>query len=74
MTDRSEAGIVVLVMIAAGSVLAAPVIGRLGAPLLADIAMWLAAGCGVAAFGLAGLGTLRAARRDGDRRAREEGR
>lgn len=56
-----------LVLAAAGSVLVAPVIGRLGAPALADAAMWLAAGCGVGAFAVAGASTFRAARRHGDR-------
>lgn len=72
MTDHGEAAVVVLVLAAAGSVLAAPVLGRLGAPALAEAAMWVAAGCGVAAFGVAGVATLRAARRDGSRRVREE--
>jgi hypothetical protein len=72
VADRSEASIVVLVLAAAAAVLAAPVIGRLGAPALADVAMWLAAGCGVAAFGVAAVSTLRAGRRHGARRARED--
>lgn len=63
-----------LVLTAAGFVLAAPVIGRLGAPALADAAMVVAASCGVAAFVLAGLSTLRAARRDATRGPSEEGR
>jgi len=50
---------------AAASILVAPVLGRAGVPLAAEVAMWLAAGCGVASFGLAGLITLRAARRAG---------
>jgi hypothetical protein len=66
--DRSETSIVLLVLAAVGAVLAAPLIGRFGAPRLADAAMWLAAGCGVAAFGVAAVSTFRAARRaDGAR-------
>jgi hypothetical protein len=72
--DRSDATIIGLVLGSAACVLAAPVIGRLGAPLLADVAMWVAAGCGVAAFGVAGAATVRAALRDGDRRTKEKGR
>ena len=67
MAGRGEAWIVFLVLAAAGSVLAAPVIGRLGAPDLADAVMWLAAGCGVGAFAVAGVSTFRAARRRGTR-------
>jgi len=74
VADRSEASIVVLVLAAAGLVLAAPVIGRLGAAALADAAMALAAGCGVAAFGVACASTLRAVRRGPDDTPREEGR
>lgn len=61
-----EAKIAALVLVAAGSVLAAPVLGRLGMPALADVAMWLAAGSGVAAFAVAGSATWRAARRAGE--------
>jgi hypothetical protein len=69
--DLSETSIVLLVLVAVGAVLAAPLIGRFGAPLLADAAMWLAAGCGVAAFVLAAVSTFRAARRaDGAREGR----
>jgi hypothetical protein len=67
---RSESSIVYLVLTAAGTVLVAPVLGRLGAPLLADAAMGLAAGCGIAAFGIAAVSTFRAARRDGGRGTR----
>ena len=63
----------ILVMAAAGSVLAAPVFGRLGAPGIADAFMWLGAGCGVAAFAVAAAVTVRAARRSGDASAPEEG-
>jgi hypothetical protein len=48
------------------------VIGRLGAPALADTAMWLAAGCGVGAFAVAGVGTFRAARRHSAKPASRE--
>jgi len=47
------------------------VLGRLGAPALADTAMWLAAGCGITAFGIAAVSTVRAARRVGRRAPRE---
>jgi len=72
VASRGEAWIVFLVLAAAGSVLAAPVIGRFGAPGLADAAMWLAAGCGVGAFVVAGVSTFRAARRHGTRPAPRE--
>lgn len=74
MSDRNEVTIVVLVMTAAAAVLVAPVLGRLGASGLAEAAMWLAALSGVAAFGVAGAVTWRAARepRDGsDRHTRD---
>lgn len=58
---------------AAGLVLAAPVLGRTGHPLAADVAMLAAAGCGVASFVLAGVATLRAARRRGDELRRSGG-
>jgi hypothetical protein len=67
-----DATIVGLVLVAAGCVLAAPVLGRAGAPLLAEAAMWIAAGSGIAAFALAGAATHRAARRAGERSADEE--
>jgi hypothetical protein len=41
------------------------VLGRAGHPAAADLAMAAAAACGVASFALAGLATLRAARRRG---------
>jgi hypothetical protein len=63
MSDRTELAIVALVMSAAGLILAAPVLGRSGAPGWADVAMFGAAAAGVGAFGLAGMQTLRAARR-----------
>lgn len=74
MADRSEIAIILLVLAAAGAVLAAPVIGRLGAPRLADAAMWLAAGCGVTAFAVAAVSTFRAARHGRAGGAREGGR
>lgn len=73
MADRSETAIVLLVLAAAGAVLAAPVLGRLGAPALADAAMWLAAACGASAFAVAARSTVRAARRDRADGAREGG-
>jgi hypothetical protein len=74
VAGRSEASIVLLVLAATAGALAAPVIGRLGAPVMADAVMWLAAGCGVAAFGVAAASTFRAARRDGRRSSRTAGR
>jgi hypothetical protein len=70
--DRSETSIILLVLAAVGAVLVAPLIGRFGAPRLADAAMWLAAGCGLAAFVVAAVSTFRAARRASG--AREQGR
>jgi hypothetical protein len=61
--DRTEGVIVLLVLAAAALVIAAPVVGRSGAPVLADLTMGLAAACGLAAFGVAAAHTLRAARR-----------
>ena len=72
MADRIETSIIVLVMLAAGGVLSAPVLGRLGAPALADAAMGLAAGCGVGAFCLAGYATYRAAAHPASRHASDE--
>jgi hypothetical protein len=63
VSDRSELAIVVLVLVAAALVLAAPVLGRAGVPRLADAAMLLAAGCGLAAFATAAGATVRATRR-----------
>jgi len=42
------------------------VLGRAGHPVAADLTMAAAAGCGVAAFVLAGFATFRAARRRDD--------
>jgi hypothetical protein len=54
--------IALLALAAAAFVLAAPVAGNAGLPRLADAAMLLAAGSGIASFVLAALGSLRAAR------------
>ncbi len=62
MAARSEALLASLVLAAAALVLAAPVLGRSGHPMAADLAMAAAAGCGVGSFALAGVATLRAAR------------
>src|SRR5690606_10486918 len=56
--DRNERWIIVLVLAAAGLVLAAPVVGRLGAAALADVVMGAAAAAGLAAWGLAGVATV----------------
>lgn len=69
MSDRSEAAIALLALGAAGFVLGAPVLGRLGLPRLADLAMASAALCGLAAFAAAALDTLGAARRRGASRS-----
>jgi hypothetical protein len=65
-TDRTEAAVAVLVMAAAGLILLAPLLGRVGAPVWADVAMALASGAGVGAFVLVAVYTFRAARRRGD--------
>jgi hypothetical protein len=62
VTDRSEVSIAVLVLSAAGLVLAAPVLGRIGQAAAADAAMAIAAACGLGSFLLAVRATLRAAR------------
>lgn len=59
----SDVPLAVLVLCAAASVLAAPVLGRAGHTAAADLAMGAAAACGVASFALAGVATVRAARR-----------
>jgi hypothetical protein len=63
MSDRSELGIVGLVLIAAALVLGAPLLGRWGAASAADGMMAAASAAGVAAFALAARDTMRAARR-----------
>ncbi len=63
MTDRLESAIVCLVLAAAGGVLVAPVIGRYGAPILANLAVGLAAAAGIGAFLTTAYDTLRATRK-----------
>jgi hypothetical protein len=70
VSDRTETAIAVLVMAAAGLVIGAPILGRLGFPHLADVAMASAALCGVGAFAVAGVHTFHAGRRGGARDAR----
>ena len=65
---RGEAAIALLASGAAALVLAAPVLGRLGLPAPADLAMAGAALCGVAAFAVAARDTWRALRRSEPRR------
>ena len=65
MASSSDLLLAALVLAACAFVLAAPVLGRLGHPVLADLAMAAAALCGLASFTLAGLATLRANRRAG---------
>lgn len=62
-SDRTEVWIVGLVLAASGLVMVAPLLGRWGAPGLATAAMLAATGCGLGAFGAAGVHTVRAARR-----------
>ena len=62
MGDRLEFAIVSLVLVAAGLVLAAPLLGRYGAPVAADVAVGGATAAGVGAFFAAAYNTLRAAR------------
>jgi hypothetical protein len=61
----SEAQIMALVLLAAGLVLAAPVVGRAGLPRAADLLMAGAAAAGVGSFLLAARDTRRAARAAG---------
>ena len=63
MGGRSDLPLAVVVLSAAAFVLVAPVLGRLGWATAADLAMAAAAGCGVASFAMAGVATLRSARR-----------
>jgi hypothetical protein len=58
---------------AAAFVLVAPLLGRAGHPLAADLAMAAAAACGVASFALAGVATVRSARRRKDETPRSGG-
>jgi hypothetical protein len=71
-SDRTESAIVVLVLVASGAVLLAPVAGRAGAVWLAHALAVRAAASGLAAFGAAAAETLRDARRRGHRREEEE--
>jgi hypothetical protein len=64
--DRTEVAVVALVMAAAGLILLAPLLGRVGAREWADVVMALAAGTGVCAFVLVAVVTYRAARRRGE--------
>jgi hypothetical protein len=63
VTDRADALLIALVLAAAGLVIAAPLLGRYGHPSLADVTMAAAALAGLGAFVLAGVNTVRAARR-----------
>jgi hypothetical protein len=63
VAERSDAPLAAIVLCAVGFGLLAPVLGRLGLPRAADAAMALAAVCGVGAFAMAALATVRAARR-----------
>jgi hypothetical protein len=66
--DRSEIAIVALVMAAAGLILLAPLLGRIGAPGWADAAMALASAAGFGAFVVVAVQTFRTTRRRGDQR------
>jgi hypothetical protein len=61
--DRLESVVVCLVLAAAGDVLVAPVLGRYGAPILANLAVGVAAAAGIGAFLATAYDTLRAARK-----------
>ena len=65
-TDRIEVAIIALVMTAAGLILLAPLLGRLGAPTWADLVMAIASGAGVGAFILVAVHTFRRATRRGE--------
>jgi hypothetical protein len=67
-SDRTEIAIVALVMTAAGLILLAPLLGRVGAPSWADAAMALASGAGLGPFVLVAVHTCRAATRRADGR------
>jgi len=62
MADRGDAGIAALALSASILVMGAPVLGRTGHTGAAEIAVALAAACGLGSFLLAGLATLRATR------------
>jgi len=61
--DRTEAAVAILALGAAGLVIAAPVLGRAGAPLLANAAMAGAATCGLASFVVVAVHSFRQGRR-----------
>jgi hypothetical protein len=63
MGDRADASIAALALLAGALVMCAPLVGRAGSALLADLLMAGAALAGLASFALAGRATLRAARR-----------
>jgi hypothetical protein len=63
MASGSDFSLASLTLAAAALVLAAPVLGRIGHPAAADLAMAAAALCGLASFALAAVATLRAHRR-----------
>ncbi|HSD10566.1 MAG TPA: hypothetical protein VLF14_06265 [Candidatus Binatia bacterium] len=63
MADRLEVAIVGLVLAAAGLVLLAPLLGRYGAPGVADVAVGGATAAGIGAFFATAYNTLRAARK-----------
>lgn len=65
MAARADLAIVGLVLAGIALVLAAPLLGRSGEPLAADLAVIGAAAAGLGAFGLALLETLRAMQRSG---------
>jgi hypothetical protein len=65
-TDRIEIAIIALVMTAAGLILLAPLLGRMGAPAWADMVMAIASGAGVGAFILVAVHTFRRATRRGE--------
>jgi hypothetical protein len=66
MPRGSDVPLAACALAAAALALVAPVLGRAGHLVAADLTMAAAAGCGVASFVLAGLATVRAARRRGD--------
>lgn len=63
MAARSDATLVGLVLLAAATILFAPILGRSGWPGLATALMVVAAGAGVTSFLLALAATIRASRR-----------
>ena len=69
MSDRI---IVFLVLAACGLVLVAPLLGRSGAPGIADVVMGSAAAASISAFVIAARATARAARKHGKAATLEE--